>query len=406
MSWFTNLKRSVAPSAPSAGRKRVWYNSGTQRYEMVDGDSGVSGLSLGPGWRDNNLIINGEFDYAQRQAPGTLTTYSQTASRGYSADRWAITNENTSVQYQQTDTSGTPQAGLLSRYFGTFSKITTTGKIEVSQAVEAGNCLHLRGRTVRVQFKLKASSAKVIRAVLLQLTNAGTVDTVPGYAAGAPSGNFITAHGANTVDPTFGTNLSKIAPVLLDNTTSRNTGLDCAATTSWQRFGATFALPTDFKNLVLVIFTDSQFAAADSFSISEVGIYDGEEVRDWAPRTNASDLLNCLRYYCKSFPLATAPAQNAGLAGSVRGWVSVAGAVSTVNAAVRFPVCMRIAPALTFFNPSAANAFMRNTTAATDATATSGTNSSECAVEITSTGAAGWTVAQSTATHFAADAEL
>jgi hypothetical protein len=253
---------------------------------------------------------------------------------------------------------------------------------------------------------MKASAAKTMRVVLLQLQNAGTIDVVPGYAAGAPAGSFIAAHGANTVDPTFGTNLAKIAPVLLDNATSANTGLTCSVTTAWQRFGGTFLLPSNYKNLVLCVFTDSQFAAADSFSISEVGIYDGQEVRDWAPRMNASDILNCQRYYCKSFNLDVAPTQTSGLIGAIRGWVSVAGAVSTVNAAIRFPVQMRVAPAMTFFNPSAGNAFMRNVTAGTDATATSATSIGDSAVEITSTGQAAWTVAQSTATHFTADSEF
>lgn len=398
------LNNGAAPSTPASGKVSLFSDTTGQVFALDDtgrltalGDSGLRG---------SNLIINGEFDFAQRQVPGTLTTYSQTAARGYTADRWGITNENASIQYQQADSIGAIEAGLLSRYYGKFSKITSTGKLVVSQVVEAGNCAHLRGRTVRVQMKLKASSAKTIRIVLMQLTAAGTVDVVPGYAAGAPSGTFISAFGANSTDPTFGTNLSKIAPVLTDNASSANTGLSCSVTTAWQRFGGTFLLPTDFKNLVLVVFTDSQFAAADILSMTEVGLYDGVEVREWAPGQQTGQLLNCQRYYAKSFALATLPAQNAGLTGSIRGNAAQAGAVAFVHMSIPFPVEMRVAPLVTYFNPAAANAFLRYIITPSDATATSATQVTESQTEVTATGLAAWVAGGGVAIHYTADGEL
>lgn len=392
------LNKVVIPATPAADKSVIFMDTDTERIRMVD-DTGTVVNLTDDGLRGWNAIINGEFDYAQRQAPGTLTTYSNTSGRAYSADRFAITNENTSVQYIRTDTATTPETNLQSRMYGTFSKITTTGKIVVSQVLESNNCLHLRGRRIRVQFKMKSSSAKTMRLVLLQLANAGTIDTMPA--------TFVSAFGANTVDPTFGTNLAAITPVSPENATVRNNGIDCATTTAWQRFGAIFTLPTNFKNLVFVVFTDSQFVAADSFSMSEVGLYDGPEIRQWVPRQQAEQLAICQRYFCKSFNVDVNPAQNAGLAGAVKGVVTVAGAAASVDAGIRFPVNMRIAPpTLVFFNPSAANAFLRNTTAATDATATSGTSASEAAVEVTATGLAAWALGQGSAVHYTADAEI
>lgn len=375
----------------------MFVDTNDRKVKQKDDIGVVNGL-VEDGLRGNNLIINGEFDYAQRQTAGTLATYSNTTGRSYSADRFGITNENTSVQYQRLDTSGVPEAGLHARYSGAFSKITTTGKFFVSQVIEAGNCLHLRGRTVRVQMLMRASSAKTIRFWLLQLTNAGTVDTIPA--------TFISAVGANTVDPTFGTNLSKIAPVLVDNCTIRTVGLDCSVTTAWQRFSATFLLPTDFKNLVLVIGTDSQFVAADVLRMSEVGIYDGAEIREWAPRVQADQLVQCQRYYCKSFAIDTIPAQNAGLTGAIRGAAGQAGAISFAHLSIRFPVAMRAAPTIVYFNPSVANAFLRATAQATDATATSATQVTADQTEVTATGLAAWVKGDGLAIHFTADAEL
>lgn len=74
---------------------------------------------------------------------------------------------------------------------------------------------------------------------------------------------------------------------------------------------------------------------------------------------------------------------------------------------IRFPVHMRAAPTtLTFYNPSAANAFVRNTTAGSNATATASANVAASGMDATFTGIAAWTVAQSVALHYTADAEL
>lgn len=403
---FRLLKRAIAGLTPSVNQGRIVYDTSDARLKFLE-ENGLAWPLSADGMRDQNILINGGFDYAQRQAPATLTTVSQTASRGYTADRWGVTNENASAQYRRVDTAGTPQTGLLARFYGEFSKITSTGKIQASQAIESGNCQHLRGRKVRLQMKLKASSAKTMRIALLQLANAGTLDTVPGYTNGAPAGNFISAHGANSTDPTFGTNLAKIAPDTVYNATSANSGATCSVTTVWQLFGATFTLPTDFKNLVVVVFTDSQFAVADNFSMSEVGLYDGTEVRDWAERMQVSQLLNCQRYFSKSFSVDVAPAQNVGLVGAQRGYVSVAAAVAGQPIGVDFPAGMRGGTAtFVFYNPSAGNAFVRNTTAGSDATATASANAGDSGFDITFTGIAAWTVAQACAIHWTCDNEI
>lgn len=400
---FRLLKR-VVPGTPPVNTGRVFLDTADGRPKFVD-ENGLAWALSADGMRDQNLIINGGFDYAQRQVPGTLTTYSQTASRQYTADRWSISNENASIQFRRVDTTGTQQAGLQARFYGEFSKLTSAGKIVVAQPIEGGNCQHLRGRKVRFQVKMKASASKTMRLLLLQLANAGTVDVVPGIVAAAPSGTFVSAFGANSTDPTFGTNLAKVSPDTADNATIANSGLSCSVTTAWQKFGGTFTMPTDFKNLVLVAVTDSQFAAADNFGISEAGLYDGTEVRDWAERMQIAQSANCQRYFAKSFNMDTNPAQNAGIAGAERAH-SVAGAVASTMG-INFPAMMRAAPSvLVFFNPSAANAFVRNTRLATDASATTAANAAEGGVDVNHTGPAGWAAGDPIAVHFTADAEF
>ncbi len=412
MSTFANaVQAGTRASQPAASAVIV----GTLYF--VTDESYVLERSTGSAWvavssqaLDANLILNPNFLRANRQAEGTLATYSQTAARGYTADRWAITNENASIQFVRGSSGTTPETGLQSAFYGTYSKITSTGKIVLSQTIEQVQCCPFRGKTVRVQLRMKATAAKTMRVCLLQLTAAGTANVIPGYTTGSgPAGTFVSAFGANATDPTFGTNLSKIAPNAsgLDNATSANSGLSCSVTTTWQRFGGTFTLPSDYKNLVLVIFTDSQFAAADSFSLSEVGIRVGSSIREWFDPSLGEVNAALQPYYYKTFAPGVLPVQNSSLLGMAVGHVTVAGAAAQ-TLIWHYPSIMRGSSYVsTFYNPANADAFVRNITRGTNATATAATaNVSARAMELTFTGIAAWTVGDLVGVHFTVDAEL
>jgi hypothetical protein len=62
----------------------------------------------------------------------------------------------------------------------------------------------------------------------------------------------------------------------------------------------------------------------------------------------------CQRYYAKTFPQGTAPANNAGLPGCIVNYAIVANALPLVR--WQYPVPMRAVPVLTFFNPGSSNA--------------------------------------------------
>jgi hypothetical protein len=399
------LNQVAAPSAPASGKNELFYDSTLKRVRSID-EKGAK-VDVSAGLDSIKTLVNGSFRFAQRQTPGTLTSYALTTGRSFAADRWGMTIQTSSLQYARVDTNTAPETGLSARFYGQFKQITGAGKFIVSQVMEASQCLNMRGRQVRLQISLKASSAKTIRLGLLQLTASGTVDTIPAA--------FESAFGADTVDPTFGTNLSKIAPDLVvlaafgatpGTQSIRNNAIDCSVTTSWQNFGGLFTVPSDCKNLIVVIWTDAQFSVNDILNVSQITLLNQTGDCDWNEWPVATELAISQRYYCKSFPVDTAPVQTGGLAGSVRGNVAVAGAVAAPDAYIRFPVNMRANPTMTYFNPSAGNAFLRNVTAGTDATATANGTVGEDAVDVSATGLAAWTVAQSTAVHYTADAEL
>lgn len=397
------LTGSGSPSTPAAGKSVIYIDS-AGRMKKITSD-GVVGE---PGDHELvNLVRNSGFWFAQRQAPATLTTYSSVGGRVISADGWGISNENASTQYRRVDTSGAAESGLQSQFYGEFTKITSTGKIQVSQVIETKNTAAIRGRTVRFQMWAKAiiGTPVALKMGVIQLTSSGAVDTVPSGA-----GLFLTASGANGVDPTLGANLAWLAPkagVTPDNATAQTNNVTCSVTTTWQRFGFVVDVPATAKNIIVMIWTDNQVVATNGFAVSQVSLTDGYETQNWVPLSYDSELRRVLRYYCKSFNIDTAPATNAGLAGAVRGHVSVAAAVAGQPIGVRFPVAMRAAPTtITFYNPSAANAQVRNTTGAVDHTATTSANVGDRGMDCTSTGNAGGTVAQALAIHYSADAEL
>lgn len=403
------LVKTGAPSVPAVGKYSYFVDSADGKLKAKDGDTGQV-YSLSHDEYPKNELINGGFGFAARQVPGTLTTYNNAAARAYGADRWGMTNQTASLQYQQVDSIAAPEAGLQHRYYGRFKQITGAGKFVVSQVMTGENCAPYRGRVVRFQVKMKrtVAAAMTVRIGLAQLTAAGTVDVVPGYAAGVPSGTFVSAFNANGTDPTLGTNLAYIAPIAgtQDGGTIAGNGMNCVLSGAWVRYSVCFTCPTDYKNLVVLVWTDGQPAALDELNVAEAGFYDGADIVDWIAQPQVSELNRCWRFYQKSFPLATVPAQNAGLAGAWRGGAANAGAVAIVHGFIQFVTWMRAAPTIVLFNPAAANAFLRYIITPSDATATSATQVTERGTEVTATGLAAWIAGGGVAVHYTADAEI
>ncbi len=404
MSWLT-FNSGAAPATPAAGKVTV-YSSTDDEMRAITSD-GVD-MSLVP--TPYNYARNSGMWFAQRQTPGTLATYSSVGGRASTCDGWTVSNENASVQYVRTDTLSAPETDLTSRYYGNFTKITSAGKIALAQVIESTDLSELRGQSVRFQLRAKSlvAASATWRLALVQLTSAGSADAVPSGA-----GLFITAFGAASTDPTLGTNLSYIAPragVTPDNGTVDGNAVDITVTSAgWQQFGAVFDVPANAKNLVLMLFSDDDVAATNGVAISEVQLTLGMQTVEWQPLAIQQELARVQRYYTKSFDIDIAPVQNLGLAGAVRGAISVAGATANQPIGVRLPVAMRgstILATIVFYNPSAANAFVRNTTAGTNATATTFNTGSDQSLDIFFTGIAAWTVAQAAAVHYSVDLEL
>lgn len=398
-----HVEESV-PSQVVASHILVYADSADHRLKALDAQGNkhlLSRYSVG-----ENYLINGGFDLAQRQAPGTLTTYSTlTTTRKYAADRWALNGENDSLQWARRDTITSPETGLTARFAGRLLKITNAGKATMVQIVEGTSTAPLRGRRVRVSFKMKRITATPItmRLGLLALGSGGTVDTVPSTLYT----DLTTAAGT---DPTLGANVTQLTPQKTESTgTITGNGVDCVLTTAWQRFSATFDVPSTCLNLIVAVWSNDNLAVNDEVNFGEAGLYDGEEIMDWTPRPMSQEVAMAQRFYCKTFNLDIAPAASVGAASGEMRWPCTVGATTAQPAAQtwEFPVTMRAAPAtLTGFNPGAAGAQARNITDGVDCTATAITANGEKRCFVAWTTGAGAAVSEIIGLHITAEAEL
>jgi len=402
------LTGTAAPSNPASGKGSVYLDTDGQRPRHLSA-SGVTSLMADAA--RFNRIRNSGFWFAQRQVPGTLTTYSNLTGRSIAgADGWGVTNENASIQYRRVDTSSAAESKLLGRHYGEWTKITAAGKICVSQVLEGTEAQSLRGRAVRLQvWARQVTTSNVWRLGLLYLTSAGTIDTIPA--------TFISAFNGASADPTFGTNLSFSAPrsspvQVGDGGTITGNALTCTLTSAWTRYGFVTTLPGDFKNLIVVMFSDTQINAANGgLAMTAASLCDGEEINDWQPGDVSDAFSRVQRFYQKTFLPDTNPAQNAGIGGgAVTGLVAKAGATALAGFITwRYNPPMRAQPTtITTYSPGAASAQIRRLSgaAAADMTATAVANSNANSVDFTGTGDAAGTAGDQCAVHATADAEL
>lgn len=142
------------------------------------------------------------------------------------------------------------------------------------------------------------------------------------------------------------------------------------------------------------------------FKVALLKIEPGSVATPWVRRSAQQELALCQRYYWKTFPQGTTPAQNTG------SFVGALYYTATVAAANRYtvsrtnPVTMRATPSSTYYNPFAANANWRNLTAVADSGAASDGNLGDNGVYVLNAQAAGDAIADQLAIHATFDAEL
>ena len=410
---------TVAASAPPSAFAEMFPDS-ANLDRWTGQSSGGRGTAVVSPVDLYNYLTNGGFDFIQRW-PTALTTnnggsgwaarYNQQATdRQPCFDDWMITTQTASSQVGRIDSLVTPIAGSVSRYYAQFKQITGAGKQLISHLVEYKDVANMRGKTVRIQFKLATGawgSASAVRVGLLQNNVSATADTV--------AASFISAFGANTVDPTWGTNLALVAPTLVESSavtqpTIVNSAMTIAnpgASLTFTRYSMTVAVPSNCVNIILAIWTDSQMSINDVWNFAEADIHLGQSINDWMPLSTQQEEARVNRNSTKSFSKDVTPVQTAGVnTGEMKFIAGIIGALAERSPSIMLPCPMRIpivTAHVTLFNPAAANAQVRDETAGADCSATAFVAGSDRNFAVTCTGAAGTIVGGLLGVHYFVD---
>jgi hypothetical protein len=148
-------------------------------------------------------------------------------------------------------------------------------------------------------------------------------------------------------------------------------------------------------------------ANTQTLTIGSISAVPGQTPTIPAPQSTSVVLLECCRYYTKSFSLPTVPAQSAGNADAVWFPSTVTGAAGGICQQVNLPTTMaKTTPVYTFYNPQAANAFVWNYSTMASFTATALQQAGNRSFAINFTSDAGCAVGNVLGFHFTADARL
>lgn len=311
----TGATTAAAALTALAGAKL--NGDGTQDFTMLS-------LNTGPLAGFRNVIINGDMRVAQRGVSGL--------GAGYGLDRWFVNMSGTAGVVSQFGPA-VNMPGNGQSYVLTFTGATGNTDSNIEQRIEAANSRHLAGKTVAVSYWVYQSTG-----------SAKTANTQLAYA------NALDNFGAVTI--------------IANNTTGS------IPNATWTKITTTFAIPSAAVNGIRLTLMNGigPIVAGQNYALGDVQLEIGSIATPFERIPFSVQLAMCQRYYCKTFPYSTAPANNAGTAGAL----FIGGNGTNAYHTVRwdFPATMRAAPTFTYYNPvGGAAGTWRDVASNTDSTA-------------------------------------
>jgi len=328
-----------------------------------------------------NLIINGSFAVNQRvsTAAGADDTYGH--------DRWyRLSQANPIAVSDLADVeNGLPFMARLTQ------SNAAAQRMGYAQIIEGRNCKHLRGKAVSFRFgRVRLSTSANVRYALLEWTgteDAVTSDVVNDWA----SADYTDGAAKFFVDTGFLPN--GVAQQVLTAATLAD-GVEINVT-----------LGSTFNNLVLFAWTEATVAQNVTLDLGKAQLEQSLKATEFEALGFDAESESCERYYRKTFPYATAPAQNAGTTDQYGMQVQIAGTSSQFHR-IPFPKRMRVAPTIITYNPSAANAQPRNQSTGVDGSGVGQVDVAPHGFTMLWTGDAGALAAHRMGIHWTAAAEL
>lgn len=327
------LRRGVLADLPTLAEGEPGFTLDT--FALYIGD-GTNNHLINPRL-DPNLLINGGFDFFQRQNPAAWTSIfervsgSYPSARKFGPDRWALQINETATdgikaearRYDYSASSDNPGPKLCAL------RRSAPGRLAAYQILEAVNSIPLTAHTVTFQVSLSAlTNSQPARIGLAKWSG----------APDAPSVKPIAAAEAWNINPVLSPSFSWIA-------NSGNITVPTAGYTT-VTLSADLTQHTDLTNLLLFVYNSANtIAANDVLLIKEAGLYIGSQPQPhaWLPRPIAAELALCQRYYWKNYDVDAAPASSSAPVCLV---FATSIAASGYYAAVSFPVNMRALPSV------------------------------------------------------------
>lgn len=319
--------------------------SGGAYGEQAITNAAATGVEfVGPILALRNLLINGGFDVWQRG-----TSFTAVADQAVTADRWGWINDGSGVVTISRDASTTPADEAACSFL--VDVTTADGALAAGDAYAIVQVIE--GQIFkRAQFG-KSSARDVTLSFWVRSNKTGTYCValrnkdrnrcwVAEYSIQASNTwekKEITITGDTGGTWEYDEDEGALLSFCLGAGTNRH-----ATAESW---GTGDDLCTSSQEN----FLDS---TSNDFRLASVQLEVGPGATPFESRTFQAELLMCQRYYWKSFPYATAPAQQAGIPGA---WVARLTADLGRGVWVFFPPTeMRITPSWTTYNPTNANA--------------------------------------------------
>lgn len=340
-------------------------------------------LSLTSSIGGKNLLYNGDFQLWQR---GTTFSASTAPTGMYTADRWQFGLNSNSYAATFSQVAGAVPGTYAMRVNRTSGGAVAAGSIELLQSLPISSCVGLAGQYLTITFTIRAGTD----------FNGGNLTTGLGVAVttGTDATNISDLYGYYT-----GRKLVIQPPAL-------------ALSTSWQTFTFTSPAPidTDVTQVSTVFVYIPQGGAGsvnDYYEIENIKLEAGTASTNYVHNDLQTNLTLCEAFYCKSFDLTTTPAQNIGTnTGELFFPSTVVGAASIISQSVYFPQTMLAMPLMTLYNPSAANAQIRNESRSQDLSGSTIGDHNQKGFVLLGTGSAGTIVSDALSVHWTAQAEL
>ena len=258
-----------------------------QTGPLRPGDTGYPGVAGEPFWYNDppyNYFTNPGFRYVQLFDP---TIANAATDNGVTADAWKTPFENAGLEFQRLSNSGT--LDWLSAFRLRLTKKTNAGKIMIYQALENMLTRELAGKEFMLRMGFKSSINRDL--VIFVFRYDGAADTIPDPVA---------AWNGAGVDPTLNANFT----LVVKQGFSVSTGfLEFTFIPAGTRF------PDDTNNLVIGIYSDTQFAVNAYLEIGAASLfinypfypYYPTMMPGWVPLTPEEDLERVERFIEKSY---------------------------------------------------------------------------------------------------------